>query len=315
MRNALSKGLTAKASDPSFLFLTGDLGFQALESLRDTLGTRFINAGIAEQNMVSVAAGLAYGGYRPWVYSIAPFVYARPFEQIRNDVCMHKLPVTLVGNGGGYAYGVMGSTHHALEDYGALLSFSGLCAFVPAFSADVESIIECIGDRTGPNYLRLGRCEKPAYYTPPAYAGWRCLVAGGGGPTVVAVGPIAGGLIEPFSALTYEQRPRFWVVSELPIRPEQIPHEFLQDIHKSGSLIVFEEHVAHGGAGQMLSHALASMGRPVENFVHRHALGYVSGLYGSQAFHRRESRLDAESLVSDVTSLAAAKLASRRRAA
>ena len=85
------------------------MGYQALEPLRESLGERFINAGVAEQNMVSVAAGLAKTGLQPWVYSIAPFVYARPFEQIRNDVCLHDLPVRLVGNGGGYAYGVMGS--------------------------------------------------------------------------------------------------------------------------------------------------------------------------------------------------------------
>ena len=121
MRNAFCQALVEAASRAEFVFLTGDLGFRALEPLRDALGSRFINAGVAEQNMVSVAAGLARSGLRPWVYSIAPFVYARPFEQIRNDVCLHRLPVVLVGNGGGYGYGVMGATHHALEDYGSLL--------------------------------------------------------------------------------------------------------------------------------------------------------------------------------------------------
>ena len=122
MRNILASTLVAYASKPEFVFLTGDLGFMALEPVQQAAGSRFINAGVAEQNMVSVAAGMARVGLKPWVYSIAPFVYARAFEQIRNDVCYHKLPVFLVGNGGGYAYGVMGGTHHALEDYGALLT-------------------------------------------------------------------------------------------------------------------------------------------------------------------------------------------------
>ena len=78
-------------------------------------------------------------GLRPWVYSIAPFLYARAFEQIRNDIRMHKLPVVMVGNGGGYGYGVMGSTHHALEDYGCLLTLSNLKTFVPAFDEDVAA--------------------------------------------------------------------------------------------------------------------------------------------------------------------------------
>src|SRR5882724_929790 len=132
MRNVFCQSLVDASSRPQFVFLTGDLGYKALEPLRDALGDRFINAGVAEQNMVSVAAGLARGGLRPWVYSIAPFMYARPFEQIRNDVCLHDLPVVFVGNGGGYAYGVMGATHHALEDYGALLTLSDMHVEVPA---------------------------------------------------------------------------------------------------------------------------------------------------------------------------------------
>src|SRR5882757_10052589 len=117
MRSLFCQAMTETAEDNSVIFLTGDLGYKALEPLRDRMGRRFINAGVAEQNMISVAAGLARSGLRPWTYSIAPFIYARPFEQIRNDVCLHDLPVRLVGNGGGYGYGVMGATHHALEDY------------------------------------------------------------------------------------------------------------------------------------------------------------------------------------------------------
>src|SRR6185369_242613 len=120
MRNEFCEAMVALAPQPDFVFLTGDLGFKALEPLQQAAGPRFLNAGVAEQNMVSVAAGLAEEGFKPWAYSIAPFLYARPLEQIRNDLCLHRLPVKLVGNGGGYAYGVMGATHHALEDIGAL---------------------------------------------------------------------------------------------------------------------------------------------------------------------------------------------------
>src|SRR5437763_3204983 len=161
MRDAFRNALLGLADNPDFTFLTGDLGFKALEPLRDAAGERFINAGVAEQNMVSVAAGLAKAGLKPWVYSIAPFVYVRPYEQIRNDVCLHKLPVKLVGNGGGYGYGVMGSTHHALEDYGALLCLPNMHVFVPAFSADVPAIVGKLLDFPYPAYFRLGSSEEP----------------------------------------------------------------------------------------------------------------------------------------------------------
>src|ERR1700691_2751123 len=160
MRQAFCSALLELAPNPAFVFLTGDLGFQALEPLRDEMGERFINAGIAEQNMVSVAAGLAKAGLRPWVYSIAPFLYARAFEQIRNDVCLHGMPVVLVGNGGGYGYGVMGSTHHAIEDYGALLSLQGMRVYLPAFDCDVKETIGYLMRANHPAYLRLGLSEQ-----------------------------------------------------------------------------------------------------------------------------------------------------------
>ena len=179
MRNEFCNSLVSVADNHRFAFLTGDLGFKALEPLREAAGAHFINAGVAEQNMVSVAAGLARTGLQPWVYSIAPFVYARPYEQIRNDVCFHNLPVKLVGNGGGYGYGVMGSTHHALEDYGALLCLQNMHVFVPAFSADVPAIVDKLLDFPYPAYFRLGASEEPKGLELPAYAPWRKLLSGG----------------------------------------------------------------------------------------------------------------------------------------
>ena len=101
------------------------------------------------------------------MYSIAPFCYARPFEQIRNDVCINRLPVRLVGNGGGYAYGPMGATHHALEDYGVLLSLPGMRAYIPAFATDIEPMVRSLSERAGPltcvsaarNWKMRARCR------------------------------------------------------------------------------------------------------------------------------------------------------------
>jgi transketolase len=288
--------LVAHADDSRFIFLTGDLGYNALEPLRDAMGRRFINAGVAEQNMVAVAAGLGMTGFRPWVYSIAPFLYGRPFEQIRNDVCLHDLPITLVGNGGGYAYGVMGCTHHALEDYGVLLALPNLHVFVPAFALDVPVLIAKLKDFPHPAYLRLGKCEKPKDLVLPDYAPWRRLVKGGG-PTMIVVGPLAGGVLDAVKRLDEPRRPDVWVVTELPIVAREIPSEFLENLGRSQHLFVVEEHVAHGGVGEMLARSLMVLGAAPETFTHRHALGYVSGLYGSQQFHRRECGLDPDSLV------------------
>ena len=222
MRRRLCDGLIGRAATADMVFLTGDLGFMALEPLQQAMHDRFINAGVAEQNMISVAAGMAREGLETWVYSIAPFCYARPFEQIRNDIAFHDLPVKLVGNGGGYGYGVMGPTHHAIEDYGVLLTLPNVQAFVPVFDNDIDAVLVRMGEARHPTYLRLGRDETPADYNVPDYAPWRQLTAGDG-MVVVAAGPLAASYIEHFNGLDEAARPNLWVVSELPLEANPPP--------------------------------------------------------------------------------------------
>lgn len=296
MRNVLCNTLVKHSSDKRFVFLTGDLGYNALEPLRDAMGSRFINAGVAEQNMVSVSAGLASTGFIPWLYSIAPFIYARPFEQIRNDVCMHDLPVKIIGNGGGYAYGVMGATHHAIEDYGAMLGLLNMHVFIPAFAEDVPPIVEKLADFWHPAYLRLGASETPKNCILPPYNPWRKLLKGEG-PTMLIAGPLAGGIIGALTELDESIRPDIWVLTELPVHPNNIPIGFMDDLRSSGHLFVVEEHVAHGGVGQMMASCLLMMGEAPARFTHRFALGYASELYGSQRFHRKECGLDPEGII------------------
>jgi transketolase len=300
VRDIFCRTLVSHATNRNLVFLTGDLGFKALEPLRDALGTRFINAGVAEQNMISVAAGLAKLGLRPWAYSIAPFIYARPFEQIRNDICLHALPVVLVGNGGGYGYGVMGGTHHALEDYGCLLTLPGMRVFVPAFDEDVAAMIPLLINTRTPAYLRLGVSELPVGWGPPIYSGWRRLLQGKG-LTLVAIGPLVGGLLAAASQLPEAARPDLWLVSELPMAA--IPQDFVESVRRSGHLLVVEEHTSAGGIAQMLAYRLASMGESPKRFSHRYAHGSSSaGRYGSQRFHRLQNGLDPSSILDSIAS-------------
>jgi transketolase len=294
MRDVFCKAMVRQAANPDFVFLTGDLGFRALEPLRDALGRRFINAGVAEQNMVTVAAALARSRFRPWVYSIAPFLYARPFEQIRNDVCLHNLPVVMVGNGGGYGYGVMGSTHHSVEDYGAILCLPNVQAWVPAFDPDVDVMADRLMQVAHPVYLRLGLSEQPKEMPLPQYNAWRRLL-GGGGATILVVGPLVGGILEAAKVLDESRRPTIWLLSELP--PPQFPAQFLEDLQRSGHLVVVEEHIRHGGAGEMIAHRLLLEGKSPRRFTHRAASGSATGRYGSQKFHRKACGLDPASVL------------------
>lgn len=278
------------------VFLTGDLGFMALEDLRDTMGNRFINAGVSEQNMMSVSAGMASDGLEVWAYSIAPFCYARPFEQIRNDIAFHNLPVKLVGNGGGYGYGVMGPTHHAIEDYGVLLTLPNMRAYVPAFAQDVAALTDIVGDVASPSYLRLGRDETPKDFTVPTYSPWRLLLDGCG-PVFISIGPLAATYITAFSQLEFAHRPRLWVVTELPLKNASMPEQLVDQLRTTATLCVAEEHVARGGLGWELAAHLLGAGIVPARFIHFHALAHHFERYGSQAYLRAQSRLDPASVL------------------
>ena len=308
MRNIACKELVSLFNKRKFTFLTGDLGFQALEPLREAMGSHFINAGVAEQNMVTVAAGLTRAGFQAWVYSIAPFLFARAFEQIRNDVCLNGAPVKLIGNGGGYAYGSMGSTHHAIEDCGVMLALKDMRVYVPAFNEDIPPVIEKMSASPFPEYLRLGKSEKPKDYTPPPYAPWRKLTGGGAnGVVLLAVGPLAGALLGQIASTGAGELCQLWALSELPGLDDPGAEEFAASVAERKKLVVVEEHVAQGGAGQMIALWLKRKAIMTSVFEHRHALGYPSGLYGSQTFHRKECGLDPASVVSLIKSILAGK--------
>jgi transketolase len=302
MRKQLCDALVARSAKSGMVFLTGDLGFMALEPLQAAMGERFINAGVAEQNMVTVAAALAHQKFEVWVYSIAPFVYARPFEQIRNDIAFHNLPVKLIGNGGGYGYGVMGPTHHAIEDYGSLLTLPNISVYVPVFDEDIDAVIESAGASNGPVYIRMGRGEPPKEYSVPAYAPWRQLTHGNG-PVVLAVGPLAGTYIEGFNRLPTEARPNLWVIAELPLERSSMPDKLVAQIQKASALCVAEEHVRHGGFASDLLLYLANRGISVPRFHHLYARAHHYERYGSQKYLRRESGLDVDSMLAMIGSV------------
>ena len=303
MRNELCREMVARSDNPDMVFLTGDLGFMALEPLQSAMQARFINCGVAEQNMISVAAALSYEGLEVWTYTIAPFCYARAFEQIRNDICFHALPVKMLANGGGYGYGVMGPTHHALEDYGVLLTLPNITVFVPAFAEDIEATVKRAGELKQAAYLRLGQGELPKGQIAPRYSPWRQLMDGRAG-VMVAVGPLAGSSWQALLTLDEATRPALWVVTELPLDANPPPSELLQAVARTRRLIIAEEHVAQGGVGQSFCRLLMERGITVINFQHLCAKGYPSGTYGSQAFLRQNSGLGVQSIISAATALA-----------
>ncbi|MCX7900327.1 MAG: hypothetical protein N2444_09645 [Methylocystis sp.] len=167
MRNRIISLIEASAAqDENIVFLTGDLGFSVVEPLQAMLGERFINAGVAEANMVSMASSLAAIGFRPFVYSITPFVTARCFEQIRNDVVYQKRKVCLIGVGSGFSYGALGASHHALEDAAIMASLPGMIIGNPANVSELDRFYALSETEDAPVYFRIAREGGVAFSAP-----------------------------------------------------------------------------------------------------------------------------------------------------
>jgi transketolase len=163
MRQAFVAALTELAGhDERIMLLTGDLGFMLLEPFARRFPGRFINVGVAEQNMVGIATGLAEAGMIPYVYSISPFAVLRPYEFIRNGPIYHRLPVRIVGAGGGFDYAHEGISHFAIEDIGVLRLQPGMTVIAPADHEQARSAIMGTWNLPGPIYYRLGKGDRTA---------------------------------------------------------------------------------------------------------------------------------------------------------
>jgi transketolase len=165
MRNAFIEELVALAHEHDHIALVvGDLGFSVIEPFVDAFPDRFVNAGVAEQNMAGLAAGMASEGYHVFTYSIANFPTFRCAEQIRNDIDHHRLPVTTVAVGGGVAYGNLGYSHHAVQDYALMRTMPNMMVAAPGDPHETRSCLRYLIDNPGPSYLRLGKAGEPKFH-------------------------------------------------------------------------------------------------------------------------------------------------------
>lgn len=168
MRSTFATSMLENAKkNPNIILLSADLGFKVFDEFRAQCPKQFINMGVSEQNMISVAAGLAMSGKKTYCYSMVPFLVMRAFEQIRVDVCSHNLGVTLVGVGGGLSYGLEGITHHGFEDISVMRSLPGMTVTVPADPVECSAIINESITYNRPLFVRLGKNNDPVIHRTP----------------------------------------------------------------------------------------------------------------------------------------------------
>jgi transketolase len=263
----------------------------ALESLKVSLKQRFVNVGVCEQNMISLAAGLASEGFRPICYSIAPFVVFRPAEQIRLDVCLHDFDVKIIGNGGGYGYGIMGPTHHAIEDLAVLSPFRNMECYIPFFNEGVPDSVMRMMERRGPAYLRLGMgIRKERIFEEENGPLPRLLK--GNDLTIVSCGPTTLNVYDACQQTKVSAD--LFALTQIPLLRDR--EKLLESLTRTKRLLVVEEHVERGGVGELISKIVLASGIHCKNFKHIFAVGYPDGLYGSQNWHLEKSGLSVQGI-------------------
>lgn len=258
MRAAFTQELCRLAGlDRRIWLIVGDLGFSVVEGFCRRFPDRFINAGIAEQNMTGVAAGLAACGKVVFAYSLANFPTLRCLEQLRNDVCCHRGNVKIVSVGGGFAYGAQGYTHHALEDLAIMRALPGMTVVAPADPIEARLATRAIAAHDGPCYLRLGRAgDAIIHATVPEFRlGRALLVRDGRDVTVIATGAVLG-LAQAAAQELATEGVRARLLSMPTLKPLD-EEAILRAAAETGRIVTVEEHTIHGGLGDAVAGVLA----------------------------------------------------------
>lgn len=302
MRDSFIRTLTELTPQhPELLLLTGDLGFSVLNDFVRRFPRQFLNAGVAEQNMSGLAAGLALEGHTVFTYSIGNFPTLRCLEQIRNDICYHRANVKIVCVGGGMSYGPVGMSHHATEDLAVLRSLPGILVFSPCDLWEAAQCSRYLLSHRGPAYLRLDKSAAPAtVQSGEAFQAGRIrTVCHGSDVTLAATGGILGEALLAADALA-EQGIFCRVLSVHTVKPLDIG-TLTAAASETGGIVSIEEHAVDGGLGGAIAEVLMEAGVFPGFFVRMGLRNTFSSVVGSQQYLRGVYSLDAAAIARTVS--------------
>ena len=282
-RTFVSTLLDLAADDERIVLLTGDLGFTVVEPFARAYPDRFFNVGVAEQNMVGLATGLADGGYVPYVYSIATFATLRPYEFIRNGPILQRLPVRIIGVGGGFEYGSNGPSHYALEDFALMRVQPGMTVLVPADYAQAREALHASASLPGPVYFRLGKDDTATVRgLDGRFQLGRAEAIGEGSDLLfVVTGSIASETVEAADRLRERG-----VESEVLLVPSLSPapvSDIADALERFDTALVVEAHYLSGGLGSLVCEIAAE--RAIRCRIVRCGISsLVPGVSGSEQY-------------------------------
>ncbi len=254
MRNQFAQTMTELASvDQRLVLLSGDIGNRLFNPYKEIAPERFYNCGIAEANMITMAAGMAFSGLRPVAYTITPFITTRCLEQIKVDICYHNLPVILVGTGSGLSYAELGATHHSCEDIAIMRSMPNMSIVCAADRTEVRLALMAAMEHDGPVYLRIGKKnEIDIHQLDPDFSiGRGITLTQGTDLCILATGNMVSDALKSNSLLK-KHNITAKVVDLHTVKP--LDNDLLMNIFKNFSLVVtLEEHNVMGGLGSAIA--------------------------------------------------------------
>ena len=296
MRTRFIETLTeCAAADKRIWLMCGDLGYSVLERFSNAFPDRYINAGISEQNMASMAAGLALTGRIVITYSIGNFGTLRCFEQIRNDICYHDANVKIIAVGGGLAYGGQGYTHHAVEEIAALRALPNMTVIAPADPIEAELATRWMLSHPHPCYLRLGKAGEPILHkTPPIFEPGRIIpMRTGKDITLISTGGMLATALDVAEKLRAKNIDAA-VASSPFVKP--FDNAWVQN-QTTPYIATLEEHAPYGGLADSVAAALASMrGARAQLLPFNVPEGILKGIAGEQSDLRARAGLSAEKI-------------------
>jgi transketolase len=302
MRNAFADEITRLgASDPRVVLLSGDIGNKLFDKFKQHAASRFFNCGVAEANMMSVAAGMALSGLRPVIYTIAPFTTTRCFEQIRVDVCYHKAPVIIVGTGAGLSYAELGPTHHSLEDLALLRSLPEMNVFAPCDEVELRFGLRAALQQDGPVYMRIGKKGEPVVHKtlPEFRLGKAITVREGEDVCLISIGnmmPVVLGAADSLRKNGVSAR----VESFHTLKP--LDTDRLKEVFDRYPLVAaVEEHSRLGGLGGSIAEWLASQHAPRGRLICFGTDDLFMHEVGSQDYARQKFGLTAANIAEQVS--------------
>ena len=298
MRNAFIEELVAAAeNNENIALVVGDLGYGVVEPFATKFPKRFFNAGVAEQNMMGLAAGLASEGFHVFVYSIANFPTFRCAEQIRNDVDYHNLPVTVVAVGGGLAYGNLGYSHHAVQDYALMRVMPNMIISAPGDPMEVRACMRYIINNPQPSYLRLGKAGEPCIHAevPEVSPGkWLHVREGEKSRKTYLT---TGATLELVNKLvTTNPDLKDWSLYSMPLWSMRVKAMQERQIKNFSTIVTVEDHLIDGGFGSWLLESVVSQPNLLPRIKIKSLDPKVCGMVAKQSTLNAEGGLTAEAL-------------------